>query len=83
MDTQEPGVVSDAGGQRPFPRLVWSNPGPPARPQPDAPRRPRVDRAVAVERQLAGADGLSREQFLALYSGRRRTPLALAPLPSN
>ena len=51
-------------------RLVWSNPAP--RP------RPRVDLAVAIERHLSGADGLSREQFLALYAGRR-TPLGLAP----
>ena len=57
-------------------RLVWSNPGVP--PRPGVQPRPRVDLAVAVERHLNGADGLSREQFLALYSGRRAR-LALAP----
>ena len=57
-------------------RLVWSNP----LPQPGARTRVRVDFALAIERHLSGADGLSREQFLALYSGRR-TRLALAPTP--
>jgi hypothetical protein len=52
---------------------VWSNPHPGRTP------RARVDFAVAIERQLAGLDGLTREQFLAVYSGRR-TRLALAPL---
>lgn len=56
----------------PFIRLVWSNPERAPRP------RARVDLALAVERQLSGADNLSREQFLALYSGRR-SRLALAP----
>ena len=51
-------------------RLVWSNPAV----QP----RPRVDLALAIERHLSGADGLSREQFLALYSGGRAR-LGLAP----
>jgi hypothetical protein len=63
---------------RPYPsylRLAWSNP------QPVRVPRARVDFAVAIERHLAGADGLSREQFLAVYSGRpaRAERLALAP----
>jgi hypothetical protein len=57
-------------------RLVWSNPSA----QPGARLRVRVDFALAIERHLSGADGLSREQFLALYSGRRAR-LALAPAP--
>jgi hypothetical protein len=57
----------------PFLRLVWSNPHPPLG------NRPRVDLAAAIERHLAGADGLSREQFLALYAGRSGRRLALAP----
>ena len=81
MDTQGPIGDGESPRERPLLRLVWSNPQPTVRPEPARPR-PRVDFAVAIERQLAGADGLSREQFLALYSGRRRTPLALAPLPS-
>ena len=60
----------DTKAPAPVLRLVWSNPAP--RP------RPRVDLALAIERQLSGGDGLSREQFLALYSGRR-APLGLAP----
>jgi hypothetical protein len=39
-----------------------------------------VDLALAIERHLNGADGLSREQFLATYSGRRGR-LGLAPVP--
>ena len=46
-------------------RLVWSNPNPPL------PRRP-LDLAVAIQRHLAGLDGLSEEQFLRAYSGRDR-----------
>jgi hypothetical protein len=73
MDTQDP--VNGAEPERrypPFLRLVWSNP--------DAGRAPRarVDLALAIERQLAGADGLTRDQFLAVYSGRGAR-LALAP----
>jgi len=76
VDTQGP--VVEAEEKRvypPFLRLVWSNPDPVPRP------RARMDFALAVERQLSGADGLSREQFLALYSGRR-SRVALAPDPS-
>jgi hypothetical protein len=46
-------------------RLIWSNPNPPL------PRRP-LDLAVAIQRHLAGLDGLSQEQFLRAYSGRER-----------
>lgn len=46
-------------------RLVWSNPNPPL------PRRP-LDLAVAIQRHLAGLDGLSEAQFLRAYSGRDR-----------
>jgi hypothetical protein len=73
VDTQRPGT--DAQGERggpPFLRLVWSNPRPRRAPQ------VRVDFAAAIERQIAGLDGLTREQFLAVYSGRS-TRLALAP----
>jgi hypothetical protein len=54
-------------------RLVWSNPHPPLG------KRVRVDLALAIERHLAGADGLSREDFLARYAGRPGRRLALAP----
>ena len=82
MDTQGPMGEGEGRAERPFPRLVWSNPQPAVRAETAVRPRSRVDFALAIERQLAGADGLSREQFLALYSGRRATPLALAPLPS-
>lgn len=74
MDTH--GSVPEPEGERrypPFLRLVWSNPHPPLG------RRPRVDLAVAIERHLAGADGLSREQFLSLYARGRAGGLAPAP----
>ena len=74
MDSQGP--VVEPEGERsypPFLRLVWSNPHPPLG------RRPRVDLAVAIERHLAGGDGLSREEFLALYAGGPARRLALAP----
>jgi hypothetical protein len=69
MDTQAPGGESEHR-HPPYLRLVWSNP------RPVRPARQRVDLALAIERHLTGADGLSREQFLAVYSGRR---LAWAP----
>jgi hypothetical protein len=70
MDT--PVTGDDAEGRYPpYLRLVWSNP------QPVRPRL-RVDLARAIETHLAGADGLSREQFLAAYSGRPAR-LALTP----
>jgi hypothetical protein len=68
----------DADSERRFPahlRLAWSNPNPEAAPRAG---RPRVDFALAIERHLSGADGLTRDQFLAVYSGRR-SRLALAP----
>jgi len=74
VESHGPGAEPE--GERrypPFLRLVWSNPHPPLG------RRPRVDLAVAIERHLAGADGLSREQFLALYAGGPAGRLALAP----
>ena len=45
-------------------RLVWSNPNP-------APPR-RSCLATAIERHLAGRDGLTDEAFLRLYSGAAR-----------
>ena len=60
--------------------LVWINPQPVERP--DAPRAdlrvvppsavpPRpVKLDLAIERQLTGADGLNRDEFLVLFSGR-------------
>jgi hypothetical protein len=71
-----PGPASEPDAERrypPFLRLVWSNPSPPRAP------RARVDLALAIERHLAGGDGLSREQFLAVYAGRPAPRLALAP----
>jgi hypothetical protein len=46
-------------------RLVWSNPNP-------APPR-RSCLATAIERHLAGRDGLTDEAFLRLYSGAARS----------
>jgi hypothetical protein len=46
-------------------RLVWSNPNP-------APPR-RSCLAAAIERHLAGRDGLSDEAFLRIYSGVARS----------
>jgi hypothetical protein len=74
MDTQAP----QDEPERRYPghlRLAWSNPNP--EPASRGPRA-RVDFAVAIERHLSGADGLTRDQFLAVYSGRR-AQLAMAP----
>jgi hypothetical protein len=46
-------------------RLVWSNPNP-------APAR-RTCLATAIERHLAGRDGLTEEAFLRIYSGAARS----------
>ncbi|MET0552251.1 MAG: hypothetical protein ABW221_04385 [Vicinamibacteria bacterium] len=46
-------------------RLVWSNPHP-------APVR-RSCLATAIERHLAGRDGLTQEAFLRIYSGAARS----------
>lgn len=74
MDTQAP--QDEPEGRYPgHLRLAWSNPNP--EPASRAPRA-RVDFALAVERHLSGADGLTRDQFLSVYSGRR-TRLAMAP----
>jgi hypothetical protein len=59
----------------PYLRLAWSNPNPPR-------SRVRLDLAVAIERHLAGTDGLSREQFLALFSGRSPLRPSSIPCPS-
>ena len=59
MDGMEGG---QSGGESRFPayiRLVWSNPTPPI------PRRP-MNLAVAIERHLAGGDGLTDDQFVRL-----------------
>jgi hypothetical protein len=45
---------------RPLLRLVWSNPSPPLRP---------TNLALAIQRHLAGLDGLDQEDFLRKYSG--------------
>jgi hypothetical protein len=61
MDGMEGGQAE--GGSR-FPayiRLVWSNPTPPA------PRK-KLNLAVAIERHLAGADGLTDDQFVTLFA---------------
>lgn len=63
------------GGDLPRLRLVWS--------RPEAPRPPRVNLAQAIERHLAGTDGLTDEQFLVLYATglahRRDTLHRVAP----
>jgi hypothetical protein len=62
-------------------RLAWENPDAVARegaappvlrlvPPPAIPSRPlKLD--LAIERQLSGADGLPREEFLVVFSGCR------------
>jgi len=73
VDNQGPGIDPELERRHPpFLRLVWSNP------DPGRTARARMDFAVAIERQLAGRDGLTREEFLAVYSGRKAR-LALAP----
>jgi len=53
--------------QPPYLRLVWSHPGPFT---PRVPRR-RIDFARAIERHLAGQDGLTDEQFVFLHATGR------------
>jgi len=64
-------------------RLAWVNPslaaeGDPARaelrlvPHAAVPPRP-VKLDLAIERHLTGGDGLTRDQFLVAFSGRRGT----------
>jgi hypothetical protein len=69
-------------GGAPYLRLVWSNPNP--RPPGRADPAHRVNLALAIERHLAGGDGLTEQAFVTLYSGRTRSCLSpvLAPLPS-
>jgi hypothetical protein len=45
----------------PYIRLVWSNPAPPL------PRRP-MNLASAIERHIAGEDGLTDDQFVTLFA---------------
>ena len=61
---------------RPWLRLVWSNPNPPAVPP------SRMDLARAIERHLTGRDGLTEEQFLATFSGRACLRPGPVPLSS-
>jgi hypothetical protein len=70
------GETVDPASDAPRPahlRLVWKNPAPPV------PRAP-VDLATAIERHLAGGDGLSDEQFLREFS---RRPLLSRPAWAN
>ena len=60
-------------GDRPVLRLVRPHSAPSA-------SRRRVNLAHAVERHLAGQDGLTDQQFLVLHA-TGRFPLALVPLP--
>ena len=56
------GEQPDGGSRFPaYLRLVWSNPTPPP------PRRP-MNLAVAIERHIAGQDGLTDEQFVVLFA---------------
>jgi hypothetical protein len=61
MDGVEGGESGGASQFPPYLRLVWSNPKPPL------PRRP-MNLAVAIERHLAGQDGLSDDQFVTLFA---------------
>jgi hypothetical protein len=62
------GEASENGGSPPrgaHLRLVWTNPSPP-------PPRGPVNLAIAIERHLAGRDGLSDEQFVKAFARRSR-----------
>jgi hypothetical protein len=62
------------GGDLPRLRLVWS--------RQESPPAPRVNLARAIERHLAGEDGLSDEQFLLLFAtgfAHRRDTLRRVP----
>jgi hypothetical protein len=61
MEGMEGGQPDGAARFPSYLRLVWSNPTPPA------PRRP-LNLAVAIERHLAGADGLTDDQFVTLFA---------------
>jgi hypothetical protein len=63
-------------GDLPTLRLVWSKPAAAA----PARRWPKVNLAHAVERHLAGGDGLTDEQFIVLHA-TGRFPLVVVPLP--
>jgi hypothetical protein len=52
----------------PYLRLVWSRP---ADAPPPPPRRP-TNLALAIERHIAGEDGLSDQEFVRIYAGSRR-----------
>lgn len=66
MDVGNVTVAMMESSERPCLRLVWSNPNPPA----TLPKPARIDLARAIERHLAGLDGLTIDQFLGYYSGR-------------
>jgi hypothetical protein len=61
MEGVEGEVPDGAARFPPYLRLVWSNPHPPL------PRRP-MNLAVAIERHLAGQDGLTDDQFVTLFA---------------
>jgi hypothetical protein len=62
----------------PYLRLEWSRPETPRRPTAPQPlggrpaqAAPGTNLALAIESHLAGADGLSDDDFLQSYSGRK------------
>jgi len=61
MEGMEGGQPDGASRFPAYLRLVWSNPTPPP------PRRP-MNLAVAIERHIAGQDGLTDEQFVTLFA---------------
>jgi hypothetical protein len=58
----------------PYLRLVWSRPARPV--------RPRINLAQAIERHLAGDDGLTDQQFVVLHA-TGTLPVALPLVPPS
>ena len=56
------------GRYPPYMRLVWSRPADVPPPPPPV----RTNLAIAIERHMAGAYGLSDQEFVRLFAGLRR-----------
>ena len=67
--------MSTDHGSRPFLRLVWSRPTALTVPR-------KVNLAHAIERHLAGGDGLSDEQFVVLHA-TGRLPFVPREIPAR
>jgi len=65
--------MSDRGTYPPYLRLVWS------RPSLAVPPRVRINFARAIERHLAGEDGLTDKEFVVLHATGRAAAVARRP----